>query len=206
MTEPSIKGTAIETLVSDVCRLVEEGHISDEQIEACLQPEDLRLLEEKIQIAVWYPIASYRRLSELLLELEGQGRPQYVVERGARAAARLFDSGIYYQLQRGAERAAELRRDGDGWTRSDGNLMASLSGAIFNFSRWRFEVASQDPVVYRIEASEATELPEVARLAAQGFIEHAASRVAGVPFTVKSARVSDDRIVFTLIRSSEASR
>ena len=61
-------------------------------------------------------------------------------------------------------------------------------------------------MVYRIEASEATELPEVARLAAQGFIEHAASRVAGVPFTVKSARVSDDRIVFTLIRISEASR
>ena len=28
----------------------------------------------------------------------------------------LFDSGIYYQLQRGAERAAELRRDDDGWS------------------------------------------------------------------------------------------
>ena len=84
--------------------------------------------------------------------------------------------------------------------------MVSLSGAIFNFTRWRFEIASEDPVVYRIEASEATELPEVARLAAQGFIEHAASRIAGVPFTVQSERVGDDRIVFTLAHHSESPR
>ena len=76
--------------------------------------------------------------------------------------------------------------------------MTSLAGAIFNMSRWRYRATRGDPSVNRIEVSEATELPEVSRLAAQGFIEYAASRISGAEVRVSSVRPTPDRIVFTL--------
>jgi hypothetical protein len=81
--------------------------------------------------------------------------------------------------------------------------MASLAGAIFNVSRWRFVVDARDPAVHRIEVSEARALPEVSRWAAQGFIEYTASRLTGAPVRVTSERPAPDRIVFTLRRAAK---
>jgi hypothetical protein len=202
MAAPSIKGTAFQSVVEDLQRLIGAGRIPREAVEARLEAEDLRILDDKVLPGLWYPLSSYRRLSELLLEVEGRGRPEYVVRRGARAAERLFAAGLYLQLERGEEIGARKRERGEGWTEREGNLVASLSGAIFNVSRWRFLVDPDEPGVHRIEVTEAQALPEVSRLAAQGFLEYTASRLAGVPVRVTSERAAADRIVFTLRRSS----
>jgi hypothetical protein len=196
----SIKGTAFASVVEDLRRLVEAGRLARATLEARLEAEDLRILEAKISPGLWYPLASYARLSELLVEVEGGGRPGYLVERGARAAERLFAAGLYLQLERGEEIGAEKRARGEGWGASEGNLVTSLAGAIFNVSRWRFEIDPDDDRLQRIEVSEAEALPEVSRLAAQGFVEYTASRLAGVPVRVESERVGGDRIVFRLRR------
>lgn len=196
MGVPSIKGTAFQSVVEDLQALVGAGRIARDELEARLPAEDLRLLEEKVLPGLWYPLASYRRLTEVLLQVEGGGRPEYVVRRGARAAERLFAAGLYLQLERGDEIGREKRARGEGWTEREGNLVSSLAGAIFNVSRWRFTVDSE--AVHRIEVSEAEELPEVSRLAAQGFIEYTASRLAGGPVRVSSQRPGRGRIVFTL--------
>lgn len=195
MGDYGIKGTAFESVVTDVRRLVEAGGISRDALEVRLTKDDLVLLEEKLLATSWYPIETYRRLSELLMEMEGDGRPEYIVRRGARAAERLFP--IYQQLRRGEEMGSQIRESGKRWTRSDGALMASLAGAIFNFSKWRF-TADENQLINRIEVTEAEPLPEVARWAAQGFIEYTASRVTGSPMQVTSERVGAGRVVFTL--------
>lgn len=195
---PSIKGTAFQSVVDDLLRLISAGRIARAGLEARLEPEDLRILEDKVLPGVWYPLASYRRLTELLLELEGAGRPDYVVRRGARAAERLFAAGLYLQLERGEEIGARKRERGEGWTEREGNLVASLAGAIFNVSRWRFRIDPVDASIHRIEVEEAAELPEVCRLAAQGFVEYTTSRLATSPVRVTSERIGRDRIVFTL--------
>ena len=51
MAAVSIKGTALSTLVEDVKRLVDEGHISREELEVRLEASDLALLEAKIEPA-----------------------------------------------------------------------------------------------------------------------------------------------------------
>jgi hypothetical protein len=195
---PSIKGTAFQSVVEDLQALVGAGRIARDELEARLPAEDLRLLEEKVLPGLWYPLASYRRLTEVLLQVEGGGRPEYVVRRGARAAERLFAAGLYLQLERGDEIGREKRARGEGWTEREGNLVSSLAGAIFNVSRWRFTVGSD--AVHRIEVSDAEELPEVSRLAAQGFVEYTATRLGG-PVRVTSQRLGRGRIVFTLHRS-----
>ena len=198
MDAPSIKGMAIQSLVTDVAPLLEDGRVGRDALEARLEAEDLSLLESKISPAGWYPIESYRRLSELLMDVEGHGDSAYIVRRGARAAERLFESGIYPQLRRGEERAEEARTREDDWTELDGNLIVSLAGALFNFTYWGFETESEEPPVYRIEVSGAASFPEVARHAAHGFVQYAASRLVEAKVGVDSERVDPDRIVYTL--------
>jgi hypothetical protein len=198
MAAPSIKGTAFQTVVLDLAKLLRERPGAREIVEARLEAEDLRLLDDKILPGLWYPLAGYRRMTELLWEIEGKRDPAYLLARGARAAERLFEAGLYQQMLRGEEMGAEKRERNEGWTEFDGNLMTSLAGAIFNVSRWRYRRHPDDPNVNRIEVSEAAELPEVSRLAAQGFIEYTASRLTETDVRVTSERPAPDRIVFTL--------
>jgi len=198
MTTPSIKGSAFAAVVEDLRALVESGRVSRDALEVRLEAEDLRILDAKVSPALWYPLASYARLCAVLVEAEGGGRPEYVVARGARAAERLFAAGLYLQLERGEAMGAEKRERGERWGAIEGNLVTSLAGAIFNVSRWRFEVDPDDARLHRIEVSEAAALPEVSRFAAQGFVEYTASRLAGVPIRVESERIGRDRIVFRL--------
>jgi len=202
MAVPSIKGSAFQSVVSDLTELIKAGKIAREAVEARLEAEDLLLLDDKILPGLWYPLASYRRMSELLWEVEGKREPAYLMARGARAAERLFEAGLYQQMQRGEELGAAKRERGEAWSEFDGNLMTSLAGAIFNVSRWRYRRHPEDENVNRIEVTGARDLPEVSRWAAQGFIEYSASRMTGVTVLVTSERPAPDRIVFTLRMSS----
>ena len=198
MAVPSIKGTAFQSVVEDLRRLSEAGRLSPEELEAALTADDLRLLDEKVLPGLWYPLGSYQRLTELLLRTEGGGSNAYVVARGARADERLFAAGLYQQLARGDEIGARKRAKNERWNEHEANLMASLAGAIFSVSRWRFVGDPGVPGTSRIEVSEAGALPEVSRFAAQGFIEYTASRLSGAPIRVTSERPAPDRIVFRL--------
>jgi hypothetical protein len=198
MTVPSIKGTAFQTVATDLARLVQEGRIAREVVEVRLEAADLAALDDKVLPGLWYPLATYRRMTELLWEVEGRRDPAYLIARGARAAERLFEAGLYQQMQRGEEIGAEKRERGEAWSEFDGSLMTSLAGAIFNVSRWRYRKVPGDPLTNRIEVSDAAELPEVSRLAAQGFIQYSATRMTGGEVRVTSERPAPDRIVFTL--------
>ena len=190
---PSIKGSALSSVVEDVRALRDSGRISADRLEASLEPADLALLETKIQPALWYPIERYARLTRLLLDVVGRGDPQYVADRGARAAQRLWESGLYVQLQHGEERAAKARRSGGQMTDRDARVITTLSGAIFNFTRWTYRVDEPHAV---IEVSEATNWPDVSVWAARGFLEYVVSRLRRVETKIVASRVTQDRVEF----------
>lgn len=191
--EPSIKGSALSSLVEDVRALRDTGRISSDRLEVLLEPDDLALLAGKVQPALWYSIESYRRLSELLLEVAGQGDPQYLVDRGQRAAQRLWESGLYVQLQHGEATAAKARRTGGALTERDARVITTLSSAIFNFTRWSYHLEETDAVIL---VSEAVRFPDVSLLAARGFLEYVISRLRRVETRVNAARVAPDCVEF----------
>lgn len=201
MAAPSIKGSAFQSVVHDLSRLIQAGKLGRETVEARLEAEDLLLLDDKILPGLWYSLGTYRRMSELLWEVEGKRDPAYLMARGARSAERLFEAGLYQQMQRGEELGAAKRERGEAWSEFDGNLMTSLASSIFNVSRWRYRRHPEDVNVNRIEVTGARDLPEVARWAAQGFIEYMASRMTGVTVLVTSERPAPERIVYTLRRA-----
>jgi hypothetical protein len=188
---PSIKGTAFQSVHDDLHRLLESGRLSRERLELALGVDDLRVLDEKVAPAAWYPIDGYARMVELLVEIEARGRRrEYLIERGTRAAERLSAAGIYQQLDASAE----------GMGPRVGHVILTLASVIYNFTRWSYE-SGEVRGDFTIRVDDAESFPEVSRFATQGFIQYVATRVSAAPVRVESDRPTLDRIVYSAKRA-----
>lgn len=186
MSRPSIKATAFQSVADDLHRLQDEGRLSQDAVEASLEAEDLAFVDAKLPATAWVPIGTYARAVELLARTEAPDRSEaYLIERGERSAERLAALGIYSQLDATTERLGQRI----------GHMIVSLARAIYNFSDWRYEAHGEDQG-FAIYVQNAGDLPEVSRLATQGFIQHVASRAGGRPIRVASHRPAPDTIVY----------
>jgi len=184
-----VKGTAIESVIADVNRLVEAGRISRDVLEVRLPAADLQLLEAKISPALWYPYGSYGRLMELLFEVEGRRSTEYLVERGRRAADRVRATGLY----------AQLKGNWSNWGDRVGTILATLGPAMYKDTQWRIEMqgVAERSIAFRIEVDCPAEFPDACRWPTQGFIEYIAGMYSGDQrVRMKSERVSPERMVF----------
>jgi hypothetical protein len=191
-----IKGTAIAEVVSDVERLLERGAIARDELEVRLEPADLALLEGKIQPALWYDNRCHARLTELLRDVEGGGRSDYVVGRGAATADRLLESGLYQQLQ--LARGEDAVTDDPAALRRAIRLLLSLSGAMYDFGSWKLRADAEASNELWIDVFEAEALTEMNRLTAEGFIRRIAERLQRDPPRVESRRVAPDHVVYCI--------
>jgi hypothetical protein len=182
MGESGIKGSGFESVVADVKRLLAEGRIGADG----LPPEDRVLLEEQVLPSSWYPLSSYARFAELLLACEGGGDVEYLVERGRRAAERLYQAGLYRQLEATIER----------WGERFGPLMETLGGAMFRETRWSVKRADDATSPTHIEVDVPADFPECARHTSQGFIEFLGCHAAGARVVATSRRQSPTKVVF----------
>jgi len=183
-----IKGSAIESVVADVNRLVEAGRIARTALEVRLDAECLALLEEKIMPALWYPVTAWGELTKLLLEVEGGGDPAYLVERGRRAAARLQATGIYAQLDGERER----------WGDRLGNVMATIGPALYRDTTWRFETAEPgDPRHFRVLATVPRAFPDVGLHPTLGFIDYMANEHSKLGVRLVARRLSPTELEFS---------
>jgi hypothetical protein len=194
VSHPSIKGSVFTSVVEDVEHLIRVGLISREKTEAKLGEEALSHLDESIQPALWYPIESYRLLAELLVEVEGGGRMEYMFERGERSAERLFDQGLYEQLRYASGKDSSGTRL---QIRSAGRLIVTLAPAMFNFTRWSFHVDPDTAQRFTIEVKDARELPEVLRYASAGFCHAVAEAACKAKLSIRHERVRPDQILIT---------
>jgi hypothetical protein len=78
-------------------------------------------------------------------------------------------------------------------TERDARMITTLSGAIFNFTRWSYRTGETDAV---IEVNEAADWPEVSVWAARGFLEYVVSRLRRVETRIEAKRVARDRVEF----------
>lgn len=171
MTQPSIKGIVLSNLINDVAALQASGKISAEEIEARLEKSDLDLLENKPKSTDWVPIDHYRRLSELLWEIEGKRSPAYLERRGRASAELVLASGIYQQVEFLKERydASDLKN-----ARASLNLVVTLQGSLINFGNWQVEEDPKYADRLQIRITEATHFPEALCHAMVGFLNRMA--------------------------------
>ncbi len=192
MAVPSIKGMAMQSAVLDVARLLEARRVTPEELEVRLAPEDLHLLDDKLNPAAWYPIESYRRFVRVLVDKEAHGRvEEYLMQRGWRAAERIKGSGLYGQLDASRET----------WGDRVGRIVVSIASVLYNFTRWSIELVKEDRP-YRVIVDDARDFVDECRYTAQGFVAYSSTLVDGRPVDVTSSRPTSDRVVYEVRRAS----
>jgi hypothetical protein len=130
MAGESVKGTLLLGVVVGVRRLRDRGVISADVLEARVSKEAVNLVDQKIEIARWYPMHAFCELIDLDWVISGRGEPSYLEEQGARSADKLFDSRRYQQLEF-AERAGKV--DSRERLIRQARLITTITGSFYNF-------------------------------------------------------------------------
>jgi hypothetical protein len=186
---PSIKATGFQSAADDLARLVAAGRVSRAELEARLPKEDFAYLDRTLAASSWVPIATYARVCDLLLELEGGSDARaYFRARGRRAGERLHRAGLYKQFDASVET----------WGKRAGMIATTMSGVLYNFTRWTF-ATKEGRRPFEITVDDAREFPEYLRFVSEGFIEYVSRHMSeGRGVHVSSERVTPDRIVITV--------
>jgi hypothetical protein len=168
---PSIKGIVLSNLINDVIELRNSGRVAPEAIDARLEKADLELLETKPGPADWIPIDRYRRLSELLWDIEGGRSPDYLERRGRASAELVLATGLYPQLDFLQNRydASDLSS-----SRASLKLVVTLQGSLINFGDWQIEQDPDHENRLQIRITDATDFPEALCHAMVGFLNRLA--------------------------------
>ena len=200
---PSIKGSVFISTVEEVGKLIDIGELSRGELPRWLEPSDMELLDDQIFASHWYDIRAYKRMNELLRDVVGNGSNEFLRERGRETARRLLEAGLYAQLQylnRAAvsqETSAAARYEAFG---RDLRLLSTLSGSIFNFTRWAPRPDHEHAGRYCIEVTEARDFPDVVCWRSEGFVNQMADQH-GDNDLWSWERPTQDRVLFKMKRA-----
>jgi hypothetical protein len=169
---PSIKGAAFAFVVEKISKLLSSGQISRDELEERLPAGGLDAVERPVVVVSWYDIRIYTALMEVLKDIVGEGKNEYLVRHGAEAADRLLQKGIYQQME--YLKRMKLGKETDPAARyqafgSDLRLLISLGPSIFNFGHQEVRDDPEHADRYMLEISEATAFSEVLCWSIQGF-------------------------------------
>jgi len=192
--QKSVKGTLVLGAVVTVRRLRDRGRISSDQLAARLSAPALSLIDEKIDLGRWYPLDAFCEILDTDWEVAGRRDPEYMREEGRRTADRLFESGIYQQLQF-AERS-ERAQAADNLIRRT-KLITTITGSLFNFLTTDVRLNPDQRDALEIVYSNATGFSEALRYTTEGFMDQLNKRQ-GSDKRWSSSRVRPDLVVFTL--------
>jgi hypothetical protein len=182
VSELRIRENALRMARDEVLALVADGRLSWEDLQTRFEPGEISVIREMSPAINWYPIATYDRLLTALMEVEGEGSSEYLVERGKKAELRIEE--------------ASLNRDSsDPWWARVGPALVALPSAIYSDSNWVL-VPGEDCGRFTLEVTDASGLPESLRHSVQGVLECLATRLIGALVRVTSGRPSLDRVVF----------
>jgi hypothetical protein len=200
--KPSVKGSVVAETIENARKLLEEGSLSQADLEAALRPEDLALFEEPTNVSKWYDMEFYRRLAELLHEVDGGPRDEYFRKKGFDRGHKLIEAGLYQQME--YVRRPKVAREQDPKARSEAygrdlKLFVTLSGAILNFSRWSVAPDPDYPDRYQIEVRDAAAFPDFMGWGSEGLINAMASRH-GLDDIWRYERIAPDFVVFRMLR------
>src|SRR6516165_3540282 len=192
--EQSVKGTLVLGAVGTVWWLGDRGRISQSPLAARLGAVGLTRIDEKIDLGRWYPLDAFCEILDTDWDVAGHRDPDYMREEGARAADRLFESGIYQQLQF-AERS-ERAQAADNLLRRT-KLITTITGSLFNFLTTDVRLNPDQGDSLEILYGDATGFSEALRYTTEGFMNQINKRQ-GSGKRWSSSRVRADLVVFTL--------
>jgi hypothetical protein len=191
VAKPCIKGIAIRSLLVDVGSALAQGRVTDAQVSRYLTDDDRALIRDSVLDSTWCPIASYRRMTELLREVDGSSNNEYVRKRGAAAAQRLISLGVHQQV---TSLGSTGRTDNREQALHNLKLTATLWNSFFNFGEWTVFEDAQNLERYGLQVRNAAAMPDVGWHAVQGFIERLSEESTHMPAELRK-EVSPDGVI-----------
>ena len=182
---PSVKGSLFFIAQADLLGLIEKGKISREELEVRLTPEQLELVDAKVQVALWYPVDAFNAFLRITSEIGDRGSPEALAATGRLSAEQLAQSGLYAQLNEGARGSAK----------GVGRRLVTLASAFYNFMHWEY-IEGEGPGRFTVDVTEAADWCEELRHITEGFIEVASARAMGQPVRVTSERPTPGHVIF----------
>lgn len=175
----SIKGSIFSRAVEDLRKLVTEGEVSRDELERRLRPSDLAYLDQPLQLSGWYDVKAYGRMLELLRDVAGGGKNEYLRARGVESAEALLEAGLYQQMEYLDRTKLAAATDPEERFKAFGRdlkLLISMFKSILSFSVPTVKVDPDHPSRYLIEISEAEDYPEALAWTTDGFINRMAQQ------------------------------
>lgn len=200
---PSIKGRIFARGAEDLRKLITDGRISWREVERRLPAGDIEILRQRMNAGGWYDVQVYGRLLELLKEVEGGGRNEYLRKRGAGSAEALIQAGIYPQME--YLNRTQAAKEGDPESRfqafgRDLRLLTSLHASILNFGVQTPVVDPDTPHRYMLEITEASPMPESLCWTTDGFMNRMSSQHEMTDLW-RWERPSRDRVLYRMTRA-----
>jgi hypothetical protein len=201
--EPSIKGSVFVRAVEDVLKLVSSGSLARKELERRLPPADLALVDQPVLASRWYDVQLYGRLLELLRDIEGEGRNEYLRERGARSAELLKSAGVYQQMEYLNRTQASQQTDPRARFLAFGRdlrLLVTMYGTLLNFGRQQVKDDPEHSDRYLLEYSDVAPYPESLCWTTDGFVNRMAKQH-GEPDLWRWERRVPELMIFRMTRS-----
>jgi len=190
--EPSAKGSVVMGVVASLRSSKKNGRVTDEQLAARLSGPAYALLERKVELGLWYPMAAFGELVEFEWQLAGKD-PEYARRSGVQSADRMFEAGIYQQLDyaqrtdKAQTREALLRQS---------KLITTVTGTLYSYLQTSVRFA-EDGAQLEIVYANAALFSEPLRLSTEGFMNRINERQ-GSARRWTSERTRPDEIVFRM--------
>jgi hypothetical protein len=192
--QPMVKGTLLLGAVVAVRRLRDQGRVAAEQLAGSLSSVALDLVDQKIDVTRWYPVAALCELLDVAWEIAGNRDLEFMRRQGAQTAERLFDRGIYQQLDY-AQRT-DRAQSSDALVRQ-ARLIATVTGALYDFLEVEVCVDAEQADQLEIRYHNAAEFSEALRFTTEGFMNQV-NRRQGSPRSWTSERPRPDLVIFRL--------
>lgn len=193
MKVPSVKGVLLLSAVVVVRRLRDGGRIPDSRLEK-LGSATRELLDERIEIAQWYPMDLYSELLEVDWEICGSHDPEYMRRAGELNAEKMSQAKRYQQLDY-LERVDKPESSADLLRQM--RLTSSVTLSYFNFTDATVQLHPDHPHILQIIYSNTDSFPEPLRYSTEGFMTRL-NRVRR-----SSRRWTSERIGSTIVFSLE---
>jgi len=191
MRVESAKGTLLLGAVVTVRRMRDRNIIDAGTLAKRLSPEAIAMLDQRIDIASWYPVKVFCELIDLDWEVSGHRDPLYLERQGAMTADRLFDSGLYQQLEF-AERSGKVETRKS--LERQSKLITTITGTLYSFLTSTVEV---HPLALEIAYGNATHFTDALMHTTVGFMNQINIRQ-GSKRRWSARRPARDRVVFSM--------
>ena len=135
---PSIKGSVIGGHAEALAKHLADGSITEAALARRFEAHEIAILKGSFAQAGWYAVGLYGRLLEFLRDQLGGGDDAYLVQAGARTAARLIAAGVHQQLdylKRTQHRRKEHKQERSAAFGRDLRLLETITGSLLNFGR-----------------------------------------------------------------------